>query len=274
MSDYKNNKEKNNIQERLKELTGEITNKVQEEKRLKGTDLLSDDRILQLAKETFEGKMKVNLEKMKDTYESKIFKLEQDVERYKPKKTSVEFLNNWDEKMGIESIVINFFIILTKSSNPRDQCSFCIAFEEEGYLKDLENLWKVINIPKEKYKFKIWDVDQADRYLSKRINENYTSRLTPKGLNWYYSKGLGIQKFPAYDLFIYFKSGKFEREPLHQRLQGIGKKDGEYYIFGLIESMINFFKSNFEASQLENTTFLHKKNSLYTDYKIDKKIRD
>lgn len=262
--------DKIDIQEKLKELNESITDKIQEEKKIMGTDLLSDDRMLQLAKETFEGKMKVNLEKMKDTYEGEISKLQQDINRYKPKKPNVEFTNGWDEKVGIEKIDLHFFIIFTKSPNPRDQCSFCNAFEEEGHLESLGNLWKMINVPKDKYRLKIWEIDQADRYLSIQMNENYTSRLTPKGLNWYYAKGLGIQKFPAYDLFIYFKSGRFERQPLHRRLQGIGKKDGKYYLFGLIESMINFFKNNFESSQLERTTYLHKKDSLYGDYQMDK----
>lgn len=272
MSEYKENKDKINVQERLKDLTEGITKTVQKEKRIIGTDLLSADRMLQLAKETFEGKMKINLEQMKEVYESKISKLEQDVEKFKPKKTTVEFSNGWHVKMDIESVNLAFFLIKTKSSDPRDQCGVCNAFEDMGYLVELENLWKLVNIPKELYKLKIWEVDQADRYLSKGINENYTSRLTPKGLNWYYCKGLGIQKFPAYDLIIHFKSGRIEKKPLHKRLQGIGRKDGELYVFGLIESMVNFFKSNFEGSQLEKTTFRHKKDSIYTDYKMDEKM--
>jgi hypothetical protein len=271
MNEEKKEINKLDIDKRLKDLTEGITKEVQEEKRIKGTDLISDNRILEIAKTTFEGKMKVSLDNIEDFYKEQISKLKKEINKYKPKRSNVEFVANWDE--GIDKIDLRFYTISTKSSNPRDECVICNAFEEHGFLTDLMNFWKEINVSKRKYKIKIWNVDQADRYLSRKTNEDYTERLTPEGMNWYYVKGLGIVKFPAYDLYIRFKTGKINKIPLHNRIQGIGKKNGEVYLFGVIESLINFFKDNFESSHLEETSFRHRTGDLYGDYKIDPKLK-
>ena len=163
----------------------------------------------------------------------------------------------------------------------KGQCEYCFFYEKLGYLEKLYDLPKFLGIPKYKYSVKVWNVDQLDRFLCENDDPNYTDKLTPEGMNWFYVKGLNIIKFPAIDLRIKFtqdflnrfesKRAKIIKPNNFYRQQGIGRnEEGEYNFGGLIDGLIEFLK-DFDEGKLEASVLKHKEKVLANDPALDKK---
>lgn len=255
----KDKKDKENISDFSKDLRKEMDDKVKSS----DMELLSPKEVLDLAKDTYEGKLELALEMQKKDYEEKLKDLTTELKKVKPI-ANKKFIKDWDKV--IKNIRLEFFTIKVKGS--RGQCPFCLAFRELGLEDELKQLHKNLNISEEKYELKIWHIDQADRYLDSESDPNYTDRLTPEGMNWYYVRGLGINKFPAFELFIIFNPNKTLKNQFLRR-QGIGKKDGQYHFEGLIEHMINYIR-NLDMKYISNI-HLHKEDVQYQDFAQDHK---
>jgi thiol-disulfide isomerase/thioredoxin len=259
------------IKKMRKNLEDEIEKNISKKKEKKGIPIIDEDEVIDLAKETYGQYLELEMEKIKKKYQQKITKLKKKNKKYKQTskgKRKKLFKNGWDKH--IDKITLNFYTIYVKGD--RGWCGFCRKFRELGLEAKLENLHKVLNIDEEKYRFKLWKVDQADRFLDKKADRHYDNRLSPEGMNWYYVKGLGIRKFPAFDLVVELMPSKTQDRKKFLRREGIGKDDEGYYDFGgFLESIVKFIRY-LDEEHLENIKS-HKNNIAYQDLALDHKFK-
>jgi len=265
-----------------KALEGKIEDNVFREKRSQGTTMLSDNEILQVAKQTYNEVLRTELQNTSTVYETELKKLKDELALYKPKQQQFTFRNGWDK--DIQKIKIEFYTIKVKSIKQKvlldngeigikqvGACPICSHFREIGLEAELGNIWNDLNIPEAKLEFLPFYVDQADRFLSNKTDPNYNSRLSPNGLLWYYCKGIGIRKYPAFDLTVIFHKGNVgvDMKDKFYRRQGLGRRDGRIYYLSLKEAIINFFRT-WDERQLSKIE-THGKNRIYNDMEREKR---
>jgi len=243
----------------------------------KGMLLMDDDEKIKYISDIYEKRLdviSVDYKKKEIELKNEIQDLKKTLERYRPKDINIYFSKDWHKNIAF--IVIELYTLVTK--NPLDfDCDFCEKFEDDGYIEKLKNLWKTINLTEQKYEFIIWECDYADRFLNKQFDKNYDDRITKKGYNFWYARGLGINKFPAIDVTVKYKGGLgVEREnPDNEeffRIKGLGsikRIDGDYQIeYGdFMNDLLLFFK-DFDESVLEDLE-LHYKDETEHDMSID-----
>lgn len=147
----------------------------------------------------------------------------------------------------IEKTYIDLFIIETSSQY---KCPYCDFLKKTTIIEDLRNYYKEINIEETNFQFRIIDVDWGDRFMK---DPPYNQNMTQLGKNYFYCIGLGIDRFPAIDIKVKFRTID---KIYSYREQGIGKivkdLDGNEQIEVNIFSNISVWINNITKGQLIN----------------------
>jgi len=225
------------IEKRAEELGKKIRNNIASDSE-QNLSLLQENRIVDIAEATMKKMFMEEAKKLKLYYEKELAKKQEIIDDLKPREADYIFRKDWHKK--IKLITIELYTIKSKDK-VKGQCPICNKFEALGYISQLSNLYKEINLPKEKYKLEKIFTDRADRYLNDKKSKSYSNRLTSRGENHFVAKGFSIRGFPTIIINVDFIQGKKERiEPLWDIKEGLGRRDGKIYFGSFIEHIKNF----------------------------------
>jgi len=251
--------------------------KVKNEKARAGTHIIGEEKMFATITDLYNEKLKIKdtlHQEEIDKLKSKIDKLNNDLRRFKPRELDVDFTKDWHKH--IKLVHFEFFTI--ECLWDKYACPYCNAFESNGFLDEFRNINQTINLPPKKFHFSVFRCDYADRFLSHKDYDAYSLKMSKKGELYFYARGIGVNKFPAFDMWVYFKKGKVNMANNFDFIRKLGlgmvKKfdnEGDPFMeiqFGdFTKSVINYFKDfNIESLDMKQ----HKNNYQDNDPFVDK----